>query len=187
MSSLTLKPVHHGEARKLISDGALLIDIREMDEHARERIPGGKHLPLSQVQKGAKAPQGSPVVIYYCRSGYRTVANEGLLSAAAAGCDAYVLEGGIEAWRDAGLETERQPSTVIEISRQVQIVAGLMALTGVILGTFFNPWFYLLDLLVGSGLTFAGITGTCPMALLLERLPWNARFRPRANPARHAA
>ena len=87
MSSLTLKPVHHGEARKLISDGALLIDIREMDEHARERIPGGKHLPLSQVQKGAKAPQGSPVVIYYCRSGYRTVANEGLLSAAAAGCD----------------------------------------------------------------------------------------------------
>ena len=54
--------------------------------------------------------------------------------ASAAGCEAYVLEGGIDAWKKAGLPVavdQRQP---IEIMRQVQITAGSLVLLGVILG-----------------------------------------------------
>lgn len=187
MTTLGLKPVHCADASEMIATGAVLIDIREMDEHANERIPGARHVPLSRILAGAAVPaeKGKPV-IFFCRSGYRTIANDHAL-AAAAGCKAYVLEGGIEAWRDSGQHTEKATRGPIEIARQVQITAGTMALIGVALGAFINPWFYLLDLLVGSGLTFAGVTGTCPMALLVERMPWNKRFRQTAGKAAKAA
>lgn len=181
MSAIALRPVHCADARRMSAADAVLIDIREMDEHANERIPGARHVPLSKILEGAAIPtEPGKGVIFFCRSGYRTIAHDSVL-ASAAGCEAYVLEGGIEAWRDAGLATEKATRGPIEIARQVQIAAGALALAGVVLGAFVNPWFHLLDLLVGSGLTFAGVTGTCPMALLIERMPWNARFRPRAG------
>ena len=33
------------EAKRLLERGALLVDIREADEHARENIPGAKLIP----------------------------------------------------------------------------------------------------------------------------------------------
>ncbi len=56
--------------------------------------------------------------------------------------------------------------------RQVQIVVGSLAATGAILSLAVNPWFAVVPLLPGCGL-FAGITGTCGMALMLARMPWN--------------
>jgi hypothetical protein len=64
----------------------------------------------------------------------------------------------------------RQP---LEIMRQVQITAGLLVLTGVALGAIVSPTFYALAGLIGGGLTFSGVTGSCAMASILRRLPWN--------------
>jgi hypothetical protein len=36
-----------------------------------------------------------------------------------------------------------------------------------------NPAFYALSAFVGAGLTFAGATGWCGMAMLLKTMPWN--------------
>ena len=66
-------------------------------------------------------------------------------------------------------------SQPIELQRQVQIAAGSLALLGVILGATVSPLFYALAGLVGAGLTFAGLTGTCGMARLLQLMPWNRR------------
>jgi len=57
--------------------------------------------------------------------------------------------------------------------RQVQIVVGSLAAIGAILALAVNPWFAILPLFLGCGLLFAGISGTCGMALLLARMPWN--------------
>ncbi len=57
--------------------------------------------------------------------------------------------------------------------RQVQITAGLLILTGIVLGWAVNPIFYALSAFVGAGLTFAGATGWCGMAMLLKTMPWN--------------
>ena len=43
-----------------------------------------------------------------------------------------------------------------------------------------SPWFLAVPAFVGGGLTFAGATGTCGMALVLLKMPWN---RPAAAPA----
>jgi rhodanese-related sulfurtransferase len=83
-----------------------------------------------------------------------------------------VLEGGIEAWKRAGLpvQVERRP---IDLNRQVQIATGGLVVLGALLGVLVTPLFYLLSAGVGAGLTFAGMTGFCGMARALAAMPWN--------------
>ncbi len=84
-----------------------------------------------------------------------------------------MLEGGLDAWRKAGLATHKDASQPIEIIRQVHLVAGSLILLGVLLALTVDPRFALLSGFVGAGLTFAGATGWCGMAILLRQMPWN--------------
>jgi rhodanese-related sulfurtransferase len=171
----SLKSVTPEHAAELVRQGAILVDVREADEHARERIVGARHRSLSHIGIESPARPGDDILIFYCRSGARTRANAGRLANAAT-CEAYVLEGGIEAWKKAGLPVSEDRSQPIELMRQVQIAAGGLALLGAALGYFVTPAFYALSALVGAGLMFAGITGRCGMATLLAAMPWNRRI-----------
>lgn len=162
-------------AAQLVKEGALLVDIREADEHARERIPNARHLPLSKIGAGQAAPLQHPVVIFHCKSGARTAGNAAVLERQAAACDAYILEGGLEGWRKAGLPTRLDRSQPIDLMRQVQIAAGSLVLLGAVLGFFVAPAFYALSAFVGAGLLFAGVSGFCGMARILALMPWNRR------------
>jgi rhodanese-related sulfurtransferase len=112
-------------------------------------------------------------VIFHCRSGARTSANASGLAAAAGACDAYILEGGLDAWKRAGLPVLTDRKQPLEIMRQVQITAGGLVLLGVVLGATVLPIFYGLAAIIGAGLMFSGISGTCAMASMLRRMPWN--------------
>lgn len=167
---MTLAALTPEEAERMIAAGAMLIDIRDADEHARERIPGATNHPLARI--GQLVPHSEPT-IFHCRSGMRTQINSHQLAAASAGSPSYVLAGGIDAWRSSGRSTivdRRQP---LEIMRQVQLVAGGLVLLGVTLGFLVSPHFFGLSAFVGAGLMMAGATGWCGMAKLLRRLPWN--------------
>lgn len=170
---MTAQPIAAEAARRLVDGGAMLVDVREADEHARERIPGAKHHALSQIA-GPLDCHGASAVIFHCRSGSRTRAAAERLSSNA-GADIYVLEGGIEAWKAAGLPVVKDTRQPLEMMRQVQIAAGSLALLGVILGALVHPGFYAVAGVVGAGLLFAGLTGTCGMARMLARAPWNRR------------
>lgn len=165
MTIATITPV---EARRLIDAGATLIDIREPDEHARECIPGAISVPVSRL---GELPAGS--VVFHCKSGMRTSANAAALIYAADGAPCHVLEGGIDAWRNAGLPTRVDTAQPLEIMRQVQIAAGGLVLIGVVLGLIVAPAFFGVSAFVGSGLMIAGATGWCGMARLLRIMPWN--------------
>jgi rhodanese-related sulfurtransferase len=165
-----VKTIPPAMAATLVADGAVLVDVREADEHARLSIPGARSLPLSRLDQ-AMLPAGAPLV-FHCRSGARTAAHAERL-ARKAGCEAYLLEGGLDAWQRAGLpvvEDRRQP---LELMRQVQIAAGGLVLLGAMLGTLVSPGFHAISAAVGAGLVFAGVTGTCGMANLLRLMPWN--------------
>jgi rhodanese-related sulfurtransferase len=168
---MTIRSIDPREAKRLIDDGALLVDVREPDEHARERIYGARLVPLSRFP-ATLVRQDGPPVIFHCRSGSRTAAAVEQL-AAATGADGYMLGGGIAAWKAAGLPVLRDHRKPIEMMRQVQIVAGSLVLIGVGLGATVDPKFYALSGFVGAGLVFAGATGTCGMARLLALAPWN--------------
>lgn len=167
---MTLPVITPAEARQLLTGGARLIDIRSPDEHDRARIPGSENRPIDAIGRIGDAP----AVVYHCRSGMRTAANASRL-AAASDCPAYLLEGGLDAWRAAGLPVAENRKAPLEIMRQVQITAGALVVLGVVLGTLFQPAFLGLSAFVGAGLMFAGATGWCGMARLLAAMPWNRR------------
>jgi len=168
---MSLPTITPQDAKRLIDQGATLIDIRAKDERAREHIPGSKHYPLSRMTtlEDEHAP-----IIFHCRAGARTTSNAHRLNEAAR-CEAYVLAGGIEGWKRAGLPVVTDKSQPIEISRQVMIAAGSLVLVFVLLGVFVAPSFCVLAGLIGAGLVFGGVSGWCGMARLLALMPWNRR------------
>jgi rhodanese-related sulfurtransferase len=171
MSLPTIKP---SEACRLLDSGAVLIDIREADEHAREKIPGARHLPLSKLDEADLAMhQGKPVILH-CKSGARTKANAPRLARKFGDtCEGFIVEGGLDAWRKAGLPVVSDRHQPLELQRQVQIGAGSLGLVGTLLGLLVSPWLFAVPAFVGAGLITAGLTGFCGMARILMRAPWN--------------
>jgi rhodanese-related sulfurtransferase len=170
--TMSIREVTPEQARKLLDSGAVLIDVRDSIDHARERIPQARNIPLASLGRSPLPTSGAAAMIFHCKSGARTAANAKRL-AASAGCDTYLLQGGLEAWKRAGLPVQLDRKQPLELMRQVQIAAGLLVLTGVVLGASVSGIFYALAGVVGAGLTFAGVTGTCGMANLLRLMPWN--------------
>jgi len=151
-----------------------LLDVRTPPEFAGAHVPGATLLPLAELSipsylKGHRA--GNPIYII-CQSGARAL--KAIERFEECGChDAVLVEGGTQAWIDAGLPVNRGTSHILPIMRQVQIVVGILSVAGALLALFVSVWFALIPLLLGGGLLFAGISGTCGMALLLARMPWN--------------
>lgn len=173
----TLLPLPPADVRARIPAGrAVLIDIREADEFARSHISGAQSQPLSRWEQAHIQIAPDADVIFTCRSGMRTHGACDRLAARVAG-QAFVLDGGLDGWARAGLPLETDAHAPLEIMRQVQIAAGLLVLSGVLLGWLVAPAWFALAAFVGAGLTFAGATGFCGMARLLMLAPWN---RPRA-------
>lgn len=162
------------EARRLIESGSELIDVREADEYARENIPGARNLPLSRLGQAGRPITAGQAVVFHCRSGARTLGSARDLAAwVGEGSDAYAIEGGLDAWKTAGLPVAVDRSRPLELQRQVQIGAGGLALLGTLLGILVSPWFLAVPLFVGAGLLTAGITGFCGLARVLVHAPWN--------------
>lgn len=153
-----------------------IIDIREPDEVARERLASSINIPMSTLKTATYPCQGRRIAVFHCRSGNRTRLAEGDFGRCGIS-EIYCLEGGLEAWKQKGFPVVSDRKAPIEIMRQVQIIAGTLVVTGVILGATVSHHFYWISGAVGAGLMFAGISGTCMMANLLRKLPYNRRSR----------
>ncbi len=152
-----------------------LVDVRTPAEHGEVHIPGSQLMPLDRLDPAAvkTAAEQAERCVLICRSGTR--AEQAYQKLQTAGCgNLAVLEGGVTAWEGAGLPVNRGEKA-ISLERQVRIAAGLLVLTGVILGTWVHPGFYGLSAFVGAGLIFAGLTDWCGMGMVLAKMPWNQR------------
>ena len=161
----------------LRSGTAILVDVREPDEHAREKIAGARLVPLSRFdpQQAAAGIMPGQKLVLHCRSGKRS---SDACRMAASLRDAGVLivnmSGGIEAWKKDALPVEVNTKVSgISVMRQVQMVIGLGVLAGSALAWFVDPRFIAVPAFFGAGLTFAGASGTCALASLLGMMPWN--------------
>lgn len=97
-----LKPITARDLKRRLDAGeAVLVDIREEDEHAREHIAEAQLAPLSCFAAETVDAKGRPAIVFHCKSGMRTQANAARLGACGAP-EAYYLAGGIEAWKAAG-------------------------------------------------------------------------------------
>ena len=163
-------------AARLATGSVDLVDVRTGAEYRTIRVRGARHVPLdaltaAAVRAGRPSGASGPVLLL-CKGGSRARTAASRLRAE--GVDCVVVSGGTDACCAAGVPVERDTlSRVWPIERQVRLAAGVMALVGVALGVLVHPAAFGLVALVGVGLTFAGLTDYCGMALLLGRCPWN--------------
>ncbi|MDH5673019.1 MAG: rhodanese-like domain-containing protein [Myxococcales bacterium] len=70
-------------ARKLVEQGALLLDVRSVPEYAQGNIPGSYNIPVQELNGRLQelGKRGRHVVVY-CRSGARSAHASELLTAA---------------------------------------------------------------------------------------------------------
>jgi len=149
-----------------------LVDVREPDEFARERLDVDhcENVPLSRLAQTSASWDRSLPILVICKSGVRSRQAAGQLENLGFQHVA-TLEGGLQACRSAGLPviTTKAP---LPIMRQVMIGASIVLLAGLSFSLLY-PAFIALTWFSASMLMFAGITGVCPMARILAHMPWN--------------
>ena len=181
MSTTTLSPsialanpkVTATELNARLSQGERfqLIDVRSPQEYAEGHVPGAMNLPMDQAEARIDDLQHRDPVILICQSGTRAKLTCELLKAHHK--DLVVLEGGTKAWIDAALPVVKTVSTRLSLMRQVQMTAGTALMIATPLAYFVHIGWLTVPALVGVGIFGAGATGTCAMATLLGKMPWN--------------
>ncbi|QWC86435.1 rhodanese-like domain-containing protein [Nocardioidaceae bacterium] len=149
-----------------------LLDVRTPAEFENAHIPGSWLVPLDTLQEHrddlARHLEEETVII--CRSGNRAGQAERAL--AGSGLRVRVLSGGMLAWESLDGAEVRRGRETWELERQVRLVAGTLVAIGA-LGSLLVPGLVFLAAFVGLGLTFAALTNTCAMGMVLARMPWN--------------
>ncbi|MDE2029709.1 MAG: rhodanese-like domain-containing protein [Alphaproteobacteria bacterium] len=153
---------------------AVLVDVREYGEYEAENIATSTLVPLASVSKNTLPDYAGKKLVMQCRSGRRSEVACHALLADIPGLDVYNLEGGILAWKQAGYPVAGTGNFFLALDRQVQLTVGLCLLLASALGLWLaTPGGYWVTGFFGLGLTFSGLTGTCGLARLLAKMPWN--------------
>lgn len=177
----------------LDNDEAILVDVREPAEYQQASIKGSILMPLGRVDISLLPNNTNKKLVIHCARGMRGgSACEKLLSQDD-DLVLYNLEGGINAWMAQGYEVNASNTTCAQSSnaccppvsistqsclpldRQVQLTIGIGVVLGVLLGALVSSYFYGLSLFFGLGLIYAGLSGTCRLAMILSKMPWNNR------------
>ncbi|MER7949299.1 rhodanese-like domain-containing protein [Streptomyces sp. NPDC096079] len=168
-SSLTPTALH-----RLVQEGRAprLLDVRTPGEFRTAHIPGSYNVPLNTLREHRTEllTHLDEDVVLVCRSGQRAAQAEKALSEAGLP-NLRVLEGGIVAWEAAGARVNRGPERW-DMERQVRLVAGSIVLTTGLVGVFV-PGAHLIGTAIGAGLTYAALSNSCAMGVLLSKLPYN--------------
>ena len=90
-----LNEVDLAEAKNMLKDGAILMDVRMEAEHKAGSIKGSVNVPLFMLRLKSDSLDRSKRYICYCETGRRSQAAAYLMSEA--GFDRYTLKGGLQA------------------------------------------------------------------------------------------
>jgi rhodanese-related sulfurtransferase len=176
MNEISTRSITPAQLCILLSAGKPLelLDVRTPPEFNNAHVPGARLIPLDDLNVEAYLQHHEPGKPFYvlCQAGPR--ARKAIERFERCGCvDGVLVEGGTQAWIEAGLSVNRGKSNILPLMRQVQIVVGTLSAIGSVLALLVSRWFAVVPLFLGCGLLFAGVTGTCGMAILLARMPWN--------------
>ncbi|MEU4353056.1 rhodanese-like domain-containing protein [Streptomyces virginiae] len=157
-----------------------VVDVRTPGEFASGHLPAAVNVPLDRLVRSLpelrRAAERRPLLIV-CASEARSA--DAVATLAPHGIPATGLTGGTQAWAAGGHALEypggARSRAVWAMERQVRGAAGALVLAGLLLGLLLHPAFSLLSAAIGGGLVFSALTGTCGMAVLLGRLPFNRR------------
>jgi molybdopterin/thiamine biosynthesis adenylyltransferase/rhodanese-related sulfurtransferase len=104
--------VDPSDVREQVSNGAVVVDVREVEEWSGGHIPGAKHVPKSYLESRIEgAADRDQHVILYCQSGNRSAWAARTLIEDLGYENVESMTGGFTLWKDRGYEVE-QPRTL---------------------------------------------------------------------------
>lgn len=92
------------ELAVVMTEGATVIDVREVDEYVEARVPGVRLIPMGTIPDAVDALPLDETIYVICRSGARSQRAVEFLEHR--GIDAVNVEGGTMAWLARGFEHE---------------------------------------------------------------------------------
>ena len=154
------------------SGGVRILDVRTPGEFETAHIPGAYNVPLDLLREHRTELRThlDDQVVLVCRSGARATQAEQALAGVGLP-NLKVLNGGMLAWQAANAPV-KQGAPRWDLERQVRLVAGSIVLLS-ILASVFVPGLKWVAGFIGAGLTFAALTNTCAMGMMLGKLPYN--------------
>src|SRR6201992_101229 len=111
--------VDPAEAREQVTNGAVLVDVREPEEWAGGHVPGAKHVRKSYLESRIEGavPDRSQHVILYCASGNRSAWAARTLLDDLGYEHVESMTGGFTLWKDRGYEVQT-PRTLTAEQRE---------------------------------------------------------------------
>ncbi|OBB45858.1 MULTISPECIES: rhodanese-like domain-containing protein [unclassified Mycobacterium] len=149
-----------------------VLDVRTPGEFDTAHIAGAYNVPLDLLREHRDeiVQHLDEDVVLVCRSGQRAAQAEETLRTAGL-ANMHILAGGITAWEAKGFSVNRG-TTRWDLERQVRLAAGGIVLAS-ILGSIAVPKLKWVAGAIGGGLTFAALSNTCAMGMMLSKLPYN--------------
>lgn len=94
------------EAKRLIEEGAKVVDVREDDERAACSIAGSEHAPFSSFEHDQSGVEQSPVAIFHCAHGRRGQLAAEIYAEQNPQSQVFNIDGGLSNWEADGQPTE---------------------------------------------------------------------------------
>ena len=169
-----VQTVDVAEAQTLIHESnTLVLDVRSPGEFETAHIDGAVNIPVDRLDPHLReiVHNAGGTMVLVCQSGGRaeqaatTLSREGKQ-------DLVLLQGGMNAWQQAGAPVQRGDVQRWALERQVRLVAGAIVVSTVAASALV-PRLKWVGAGVGGGLVFAAVSNTCMMGNLLSKLPYN--------------
>ncbi|MET8554293.1 rhodanese-like domain-containing protein [Streptomyces sp. NPDC004959] len=163
------------EARARLKE-LTVVDVRSPGEFAVGHLPGAYNVPLDQLDRAVpvlRETTGDGDLLVVCAAGPRSETARSRL--AERGVAAAALSGGTDAWAEEGGDLELSAGgsrTPWDMNRQVRFTAGSLVLLALLAGRK-TPKARLLAVGIAGGLVYSGLSGSCGMATVLGKLPFN--------------
>ncbi|MCZ7438077.1 rhodanese-like domain-containing protein [Micromonospora sp. WMMC241] len=174
MTTASPSTVDAATLRELIAAGRAprMLDVRTPGEFEAAHVAGAYNVPLDLLREHREELRNhlDEDVVLICRSGARASQAEQALAAVGLP-NLKVLDGGMLAWQATNAPVN-QGRPRWDLERQVRLVAGSIVLAAVV-GSAWVPGLKWVAGAIGAGLTFAAVSNTCAMGMLLSKLPYN--------------
>ncbi len=172
IQTIAVQELHRQIADGALERGAIILDVRTDVECKECSVLPAVNIEVSKLKGDEEVLKKASKIYIMCKAGVRaTKAYQKMPEEIAQ--KAFVVTGGMDFWLLNGYEVVRGQIPRRPLIQQMQLTVGVLAIIGSVLALFVSKWFAVVPLLLGCGLTFAGLTGICLLLRVLAKMPWN--------------
>lgn len=158
----------------LDNNEAIVIDVREPDEHKECNIPDATLIPLADISANKLPLCPGKKIVIHCKLGGRSEQACQKLLENDPELELYSLKGGIVSWTELGYPVNNNLKKIgMSINNQAQLFLGILIILGCVLFLISSLIGLVFILLIGFGLIIEVWLDRSIPITWLENMPWN--------------